>query len=107
MKKNSYILVFCTSSTKVSAQNIAKTLVKEKLAACVNISSPIESIYSWKSKICHEKEFLLTIKSKALLFKKLEKRIKELHSYEVPEIIALPILKGSEDYLNWIAKQTL
>ncbi len=102
-----YILIFTTSPTKALAQKIAKDLIKEKLAACVNISSPIESTYFWKGKICCEKEFLLLIKSKKSLFKKLEKRIRQLHTYEVPEIIALPILQGNEDYLTWITKQTL
>ncbi len=102
-----YILILSTTPTRLLAQKISKILVKEKLAACVNISSPIESTYFWKGKICCEKEFLLLIKSKKSLFKKIEKRIRELHTYEVPEIIALPILQGNEDYLTWITKQTL
>ena len=102
-----FIFITCSAPTQSLAQKISKALVKEKLAACVNISSPIQSTYSWKGKICSEKEFLLFIKTKKSLSKKIEKRIKQLHSYECPEIIALPIVQGSEDYLDWITTQTL
>lgn len=104
--KKSFLLVFNTCPSKAVAQKIAKSLVKEKLAACVNISTSLESIYSWKGKICQEKEYLLFIKTKASLYKKLEKRLLELHPYEVPEIIALPIQAGSSQYLEWISKET-
>ncbi len=103
MKKQS-ILIFTTTPTKTLAQKIAKILVKEKLAACVNISSPMQSVYSWKNKICSEKEFLLSIKTKKSLFKTVRDKILNLHSYEVPEIIALPITQGSSSYLEWIWK---
>ncbi len=106
IKKSSFIVILCTAPTKALAHKIAKQLVQEKLAACVNISSPIRSIYFWKRKICEEKEFLLFIKSKKSLFSRLKKRVLQSHPYEIPEIIALPILAGNEDYLSWLATQT-
>lgn len=102
--KTSCLLIFTTSPTQSLAQKMAKILVKEKLAACINISAPIQSVYSWKNKICSEKEYLLFIKAKKSLYKRIEKRILELHFYEVPEIIALPIVQGSSSYLEWIWK---
>ncbi len=105
--KKQFILILTTSPRKSLAQKIAKVLVKEKLAACVNISSPIESIYSWENKICSEKEFLLFIKTKKSLFDSVKNRILKLHSYEIPEIIALPITQGSSNYLEWIWKTLL
>ncbi len=105
--KKSFILVLSTFSSRALAKKIAQSLVKEKLAACVQISSAIQSTYFWKGKICSEKEFVLSVKTKATLYKKVEKRILELHSYEVPEIIALPITQGSGEYLKWLHSQTL
>lgn len=105
--KKSFILILSTAPTRVLAKKIAQALVKEKLAACVQISSPLQSIYSWKTKICKEKEFLISIKTKASLYHKVEKRILTLHSYETPEIIALPITQGSGEYLKWLHSQTL
>jgi periplasmic divalent cation tolerance protein len=97
-----YIIIFCTTNTDDNAKLIARTLVKEKLAACVNIGAPSTSIYHWRGEIAEDAEQLLTIKTKAGLFEKVEARIKELHAYEVPEIIALDITNGSADYLKWI-----
>lgn len=105
--KSSFLLVLSTVPNAKAGQKIAKSLVGEKLAACVNISAPLHSIYSWKGKLCSEKEQLLLIKTRAALYKKLEKRLRELHPYEVPEIIALPIARGSGDYLAWLHTQTL
>lgn len=101
-----FVIILNTCPSQKEAKKIAKILVAEKLAACVNISSPVQSIYSWKGKICSENEYLLIIKSKKSLFKKIKNRIQQLHLYECPEIIALPILQGSEDYLAWISKNT-
>ncbi len=102
--KNKFILVLSTINTLKGAKKIAISLVKEKLAACVNISSAVQSIYSWKEKLCQEKEYLLFIKTQKKLYPRLEKRLKELHPYKVPEIIALPIEKGSSEYLEWVNK---
>lgn len=88
--------------TYEAAKSIARTLVESKLAACVNIVPQITSIYSWKGEIVEDNEFLLIIKSKLEAYGKLESEIKELHSYEVPEIIAFDINKGLPEYLRWI-----
>ncbi|HAN75837.1 MAG TPA: divalent-cation tolerance protein CutA [Planktothrix sp. UBA8407] len=99
-----YTVVLVTASSRLEAEKIAQVLVAEKLAACVNLM-PIHSIYTWKSELCREDEWQLMIKTDLRQFEHLETRIKQLHSYEVPEIIALPILKGSANYLNWISEQ--
>lgn len=98
----SYITIFSTASNIDEAKKIARELVKEKLAACVNIVDKIESIYEWKGEVQEDSEVLMIIKSKEEKFKTIEKKIKELHSYEVPEILSITITNGSSDYLNWI-----
>jgi periplasmic divalent cation tolerance protein len=100
------IVVFITTSNEDEAGKIAKAVVEEKLAACVNIIKGIRSIYSWQGKIEDDEEVLMVLKTRESLFDALAKRVKELHSYTVPEIIAMPIVKGSEDYLNWIKDVT-
>ncbi|MGL6137996.1 MAG: divalent-cation tolerance protein CutA [Planktothrix sp.] len=100
-----YIVVFVTASSRSEAEKIAQVLVEEKLAACVSLM-PIHSIYSWKSELCREDEWQLIIKTNLRQFEHLEIRIKQLHSYQVPEIIALPIIKGSVSYLSWISEKT-
>ncbi len=97
-----YIVVYITVPDFDIGKNIAKTLVEEKLAACVNITSQINSIYFWQGNIEDDTEHLLIIKTRKDVFEKLENRVKELHPYTVPEIIAMPIVLGSKDYLNWI-----
>lgn len=97
-----YNLILCTVNTRDLANNIAKSLVSEKLAACVNISDNITSIYSWDDKIVEDNEILLIIKSKKNLFTKVEAKIKQLHTYDVPEIISIDIQDGSNDYLKWL-----
>jgi periplasmic divalent cation tolerance protein len=99
-----YGVVFVTAPTQDEAKTIAKTLVAEKLAACVSLL-PIHSIYTWQNEVHQDDEWQLLIKSDLAKFQTLETRIRELHSYEVPEIIALPILSGSQPYLNWISEQ--
>lgn len=96
------IIVFCTTATKENAKEIANALVKNKLAACVNIICGVNSVYEWKGKIAEDNEFLLIIKSKSEIFDKLETKIKELHTYEVPEIISFEIKQGSKPYLDWL-----
>ena len=103
---NKYILVLTTVPDEKSGQKIAKQLVKERLSACVTVSAASESFYWWQGEISNEKEHILFIKTKAALFTNLEKKIKEIHPYEVPEIVALPFLEGSTKYLNWIEKET-
>jgi periplasmic divalent cation tolerance protein len=103
---NSYIQVTTTTESKEQAQTIAQHLVETKLAACVQISGPITSTYSWKGKLETAEEWLCVIKTRENLYQKLEKAIISLHSYETPEIIAVPIVKGSKEYLNWIDEET-
>lgn len=100
-----YIVVFVTASSRLEAEKIAQVLVEEKLAACVSLM-PIHSIYTWQSELCREDEWQLLIKTDLRQFEPLEIRIKQLHSYKVPEIIALPIIKGSVSYLSWISGET-
>jgi periplasmic divalent cation tolerance protein len=95
-----------TASDEEEASKIARALVEERLAGCVNIIKDIRSIYSWHGKIEDEKEVFMVVKTQKPLFDSLMKRVKELHSYTVPEIIALPIIQGSEDYLKWLNEAT-
>ncbi|MGA2781607.1 MAG: divalent-cation tolerance protein CutA [Smithella sp.] len=98
----SYIQVTTTTETKEQAQKIAQYLVEQKIAACVQITGPITSIYRWKGKVENTQEWLCLIKTQDDLYNKVEAAIKSQHSYETPEIIALPIVKGSKEYLNWL-----
>lgn len=100
-----YRLVYITTSGKEEAENIGKTLIKEKLIACANIF-PIRSIYLWKEELQREEEVAMFIKTKAKLVDEVIKRIKELHSYEVPCIVSLTIEKGYIEFLKWIDKST-
>ncbi|WP_224412709.1 divalent-cation tolerance protein CutA [Oscillatoria salina] len=101
-----YGVVLVTASTKKEAENIASALVEAKLAACVSLTA-VNSIYTWQGKVNSEEEWQLIIKSDLALFPVLEAKIKELHSYEVPEIIALPLIAGSQSYLQWIGENVL
>jgi periplasmic divalent cation tolerance protein len=100
------IVVFVTCGSEEEALKIANALVESRLAACANLVAPIRSIYRWEGKIWDEKEWLLIIKTEKHRFEELEKRVKSLHSYSVPEIISLPIVEGSSAYLDWIRENT-
>ncbi len=100
------IIVLITTKDKSQAQEIAKKLVEEKLIACANIIGEVNSIFSWEGKIDEATESLIVIKTQRKLFKELEKRVKSLHSYDVPEIIALPIIDGHKPYLSWVRQST-
>jgi periplasmic divalent cation tolerance protein len=100
------IIVLVTCGSEEEALKIAKTLVEGRLGACVNLVSPVRSIYRWEGKVQDEKEWLLVIKTQKRRFAQLEKKVKALHSYSVPEIISLPITEGSSAYLNWIKENT-
>ncbi|MGA2316940.1 MAG: divalent-cation tolerance protein CutA [Thermodesulfobacteriota bacterium] len=100
------IVVFVTCGSEEEALKIANALIEEHLAACTNLVSPIRSIYRWEGKIWDEKECLLIIKTQKQRFEELEKKVKSLHSYSVPEIISLPIVEGSSSYLNWLVEMT-
>lgn len=97
-----HIVVFITASNKKEAQKIAGGLVKNKLAPCVNIVDKIESIFFWDAKINRVKEVLLIAKSRRDKFKRIVKFVKANHSYQVPEIICLPVASGLDSYLRWI-----
>jgi periplasmic divalent cation tolerance protein len=101
-----FIVVYITAPNEEDAAKIAKIIVEEKLAACVNIVKGIRSIYSWQGNIEDDPEVLMIIKTRQELFGQLKERVKALHSYTVPEIIAIPIVDGSEDYLNWVKEAT-
>src|SRR4030066_1283743 len=101
-----FIVVLVTCGSEEEALKISRSLVEERLAACVNLISPVRSIYRWEGKIWDEKEWLLMIKTQRKRFKEIETKVKSLHSYSVPEIIALPIIAGSSSYLDWLAEMT-
>lgn len=96
------LVVFCTCGEKGEAQRIARDLVESKLAACVNILPSVQSIYRWQGQVETAQEILLLIKTTPERFPELQQRIMHLHSYETPEIIALPVSIGSDKYLAWI-----
>jgi periplasmic divalent cation tolerance protein len=100
------LVVFVTTSNDQEAASIADALVSERLAACVNILGAIESVYRWEGKITRDREVLIIIKTTAERYPELELRIKELHSYSTPEVVALKIERGSADYLTWIWEST-
>jgi len=100
------IVVFITAPNEDEAAKIATAVVEKGLAGCVTIIKNIRSIYKWEGKIEDEDEVFMIVKTRKELFKSLAGKVKELHSYSVPEIIALPIVEGSEDYLQWLQKVT-
>ncbi len=101
-----YIQVLTTVDTEEKAREIAHAIVDRRLAACVQILGGVESIFWWEGKKEEAREWMLFIKTTMDLYSRLEEAIKEVHPYEVPEIIALPIVDGNNDYLRWIADET-
>ena len=100
------IVIFVMAKNVREANWIATKLVEEKLVACANIVKGVSSIFRWKGKTEKSSETLLILKSKKSCFKKIVKTVKKHHSYDVPEIIALPIIDGDTDYLNWVKKNS-
>jgi len=98
-----YIIILVTAKDKKEAEKIARGLLESKLIACANIVEGIQSLFWWRGKIDSSKEVLLILKTKKSFFKKISIKVKSLHSYQTPEIIALPIINGSKDYLAWIS----
>jgi periplasmic divalent cation tolerance protein len=96
------IVVLVTAGTLRESRKIARRLIESRLAACVNITTQVESIYRWQGKVSKSREYLLIIKSTRDLFDELRSTIAQIHSYTTPEIIGLPIIDGSPDYLQWI-----
>jgi periplasmic divalent cation tolerance protein len=99
------IQVFTTTPKETNARKIAGALVKRRLAACVQVLGPIRSTYRWRGKIESSDEWLCLIKSTAALYPQLERAVRKLHPYEVPEILAVPVVAGSRDYLDWLATE--
>ena len=100
------LVVYITAPNEDEAAKIARALVEERLAGCVNIVKDIRSIYSWQGKIEDDKEVLMIAKTRLKLFASFISRVKELHPYSVPEIIALPVVGGSEEYIKWLNEVT-
>ena len=100
------IVINCTVPNKKLAKDITKVLMKHKLAACVSMVDNVRSVFSWEGEICKEKEVLMMIKTRRINYGKVKLVIEDVHSYSVPEIIALPIVDCSEDYLKWLVKET-
>ncbi len=103
--KGEYVVILVTAGNEEEGRRIARGLLKEKCIACINIIPRIDSHFLWKGKIERASEALLIVKTKKPYLKKVTKLVKELHSYEVPEIIALPIVGGNKDYLDWIEEE--
>jgi periplasmic divalent cation tolerance protein len=101
-----YLLVMTTVPDSEVGQIIAEKVIEERLAACVTISAPGQSLYWWHKKIRQDQELTLFIKTKEEAYSKLEEKIRQLHPYDIPEIIALPVLAGNKDYLKWIDSET-
>jgi periplasmic divalent cation tolerance protein len=99
-----FILVLTTAGSEEQAVQIGRGLVERRLAACVNVSSLGCSIYRWQGKIEEEEEKLLIVKTSERLFERVREAIRELHSYEVPEVLAIPIREGDKDYLRWLGE---
>ncbi len=97
-----YRIVFITAGGEEEAVRIAKALVEQRLAACVNIIQPVRSIYRWEGKVCDEQELLLIAKTHVAQIAALMACVEELHSYEVPEVLAIPIESGFPPYLEWV-----
>jgi periplasmic divalent cation tolerance protein len=99
-----YGIVLVTASSQAEAETIAEALIQSKLAACVNLL-PVRSVYTWKGQVQRDDEYQLIIKTNLDRFADVEAKVQSLHSYEVPEIIAIPIIYGAQPYLQWISEQ--
>lgn len=100
------VVIYCTVPNKKLAKEITNVIMKHRLAACVSMIENVRSIFSWEGELCEEKEILMMIKTRRANYGKVKLVIEDLHSYSVPEIIALPIVDCSEDYLKWLVKET-
>jgi len=99
------LLIVTTTDSEDLARSIASALVEAGEAACVNIVPGVRSVFRWEGELCNEEEYLLMIKTDAANWEAVRSRIRQLHSYQVPEVIAVPIAAGDPDYLNWLATQ--
>ena len=98
-------LVHCTFPTAEEAALVAQDLVSSKLAACVSVSQPVLSVYQWEGKLCRESEVQATFKTTHTALKALYARVLQLHSYDCPELVAVPVVSASDDYLKWVKDQ--
>ena len=101
------IVIYCTVPTKKLAKEITNVIMKHKLAACVSLVDNVKSTFSWEGEICEEKEVLMIIKTRRANYGKIKLVIEDMHTYNVPEIIALPVVDCSEDYLKWLIRETV
>lgn len=105
MKNEENVVIYITTGTDEEAQKVAEVLLKQRKAACVSILPGVSSIFWWQDKLDSAQEILLIVKTKASLVNEIVRLVTEIHSYDVPEIIALPIVGGNRDYLEWIGKE--
>lgn len=106
MNETAAIVILITAPALDKGEEIARALVTEGIAACVSIIPRITSVYRWEGKVCEDEEVLLLVKSPENLFPRIRDRVKSLHSYDIPEIIALPVIDGLPDYLEWLKNAT-
>ena len=100
--KDNYLIIFVTAKDKTEAEQVSQSLLKDKIIACANLVSPITSFFNWGGKIDKAEECLIIMKSRADLFDQIVRQVNSIHSYEVPEILAFPIVEGSKSYLEWM-----
>ena len=100
------LMVYITARDKKQAQKIGRALVTEHLVACANIFDAVDSLYFWKGRLCDEREAVLIVKTRDTLLNRLVKRVKTLHSYSVPCVVAVPIVGGNKEFLSWVKKET-
>jgi periplasmic divalent cation tolerance protein len=100
------LAVYITARGIPEARKIGKALVRERLAACANIISGMHSLYFWEGRLCDDREAVLIVKTRAALLGRLVKRVRQLHSYSIPCIVALPIVGGNRDFIEWVEKET-
>jgi periplasmic divalent cation tolerance protein len=105
MENDQNIVIFITTGTDVEARRVAEALLEQRKASCINIVPTITSLFWWKDQIESNQESLLIVKSKSSLLDEIVSLVKGVHSYDVPEVIALPIIGGNADYLNWMGQQ--
>jgi len=101
--RNSYIIIIVTTAGREEAETIVQRLLEARLIACANIIGPVSSHFHWSGKMEKAEEYLILMKSRKDLFEKLSETVKALHSYEVPEILALPVVEGSKAYMDWLS----
>ena len=104
-ERPAYIVLFITTANTKEAQLISKVLLEQRKAACINIVPRVSSLFWWQDKLDSAQESLIIVKTKASLLNEIVSLIREIHSYDIPEIIALPIVGGNQDYLEWIGKE--